>query len=98
MKQYTSRELSERLVKLGCKSQSGFYYLQGRTKPVSRWLDEEFLHPIVPAFEFEDFCGTHDQAEENRAVLRDWFSVHECLDSLGSNNWLKYLEEVLADI
>ena len=69
MKQYTSRELSEKLVKLGCKSQSGKYWgswdvpFQFRTDGVDREL------PKRPAFEFEDFCGTHEQAHINIGLL-----------------------------
>lgn len=70
MKQYTSRELSEKLVKLGCKSQSGIIWANygdgsWSSKPV-RWHGE---YEPLPAFEFEDFCGTHEQAHINLGLL-----------------------------
>lgn len=86
MKQYTSRELSERLVKLGCKSQSGMHYY--RLCPLDRErlsLEKQYFLscPSLPeivrysekgveSFEFEDFCGTHQQAKENlRCITKE---------------------------
>ena len=86
MKQYTSRELSEKLVKLGCKSQSRMHYY--RHTPLDRERlsleDQYFLscpslskivrysEEGVESFEFEDFCGTHQQAKENlRCITKE---------------------------
>ena len=84
MKQYTSRELSEKLVKLGCKSHSRFYYgcsfnifKEAIWDKRPQYGDPLFKSGItrentinsVPAFEFEDFCGTHEQAHINTGLL-----------------------------
>lgn len=76
MKQYTSRELSEKLVKLGCKSQSTFswfypLYGKGCVLYENTYAEDAFREgdEIIPAFEFEDFCGTHEQARENRKLI-----------------------------
>lgn len=82
MKQYTSRELSEKLVKLGCKSQSGLCYFSYDTEGLE-WFGPQFeieakrvgyCHEIQ-AFEFEDFCGTHAQARENCRII--WPDTNE---------------------
>lgn len=52
---FTSLELSKKLVALGCKS-------------CSEWWPEEYVfkgEERIPAFCLEDFVGTHEQAWEN---------------------------------
>lgn len=110
MKQYTSRELSEKLVKLGCKSQSGFYYniaigYQDIQKPFHeselRILGWIYPHrDLIPAFEFEDFCGTHEQVKDNLhkvslAVAALWHEIYDGM--LKSSDWIKYLEKVMEE-
>lgn len=73
MKQYASKELSERLYKLNCRSQSGFYYDLPSSTKLEAWSDfpRKDFKKQIPKFEFEDFCSTSDFAEINVRILLD---------------------------
>lgn len=105
MKQYTSRELSEKLVKLGCKSQSTFswfypLYGKGCVLYENTYAEDAFREgdEIIPAFEFEDFCGTHEQARENlRNLIGSKNDINTKVEFFFADNWLKYLEKVMEE-
>lgn len=120
MKQYTSRELSEKLVKLGCKSQSGMTWIYqnyenpimgGKVYSAEPWHTEPENELDLPAFEFEDFCGTHRQALLNLTIIAHAIinknnpnkvkdKIAELFEGLlttmgWKKNWLSFLEETM---
>ena len=66
MKLYTPLEMSEKLVKLGCVSQSGMFH-DGKGGVTHKWVfnEKDSVIENMPAFEFEDFAGPRIHAIEN---------------------------------
>lgn len=71
------RELCERLEKLGCKSESGYWWIKNydgtwRTKPEYRSLLRVYSPAskgfYVPAYYQNDFTGCSEQARENAKI------------------------------
>lgn len=73
--QFAPRELCERLQKLGCMTESGFYWQKGwegqrdllvyRNPDCSLCTFEPFQDKFVPAFFQNDFTGATEQADDN---------------------------------
>lgn len=66
---FLPRDICEKLVEKGCKSESGLWYLSTLPGVHYIWLDEDKYHPICQAFIFQDFCGISEQARKNSKIL-----------------------------
>lgn len=67
---FLERKICEKLMNMGCKSESGFYWLDSPDYPslkseLERLYVDEYIETATIAFCLEDFVGTTDQAREN---------------------------------
>lgn len=91
---FTSLELSKKLVVLGCKScveREKYYFIH------SEELDSEGEQKFeaYPKFTLEDFVGTHEQAKENtRLLFEDPWSTKR-YEMIDSDDWRDYLEKAV---
>ena len=65
-----SRELCEKLQKLGCKGESdlGFVEYNGNWFPAYMASDED-NRKLIPVFSQNDFTGCHEQAKDNAKIV-----------------------------
>jgi len=104
MKLYTPPEMSKKLLALGCTSQSNLYWY--KQFPHEKYRDI-YLRPddplalafngSIPAFEFEDFAGNHEQANKNCQLV--WpddgdivFRTEQKCSVRYSKNWVEEVE------
>lgn len=73
---FLPRDICEKLVEKGCKSESGLWYLSTLPGVHYIWLDEDKYHPICQAFIFQDFCGISEQSKINRQILWPNFDIN----------------------
>lgn len=97
---FTSLELSKKLVALGCVSQSKYVWIDSDIEfPISIFAVMAFNYQedatFTPAFCLEDFVGTHEQAKENaKKVFEDPWSTQR-YEMIDSNDWRDYLEKAV---
>ncbi len=89
---FFSRELSERLASLGCKSESGYFWVlhsYSNTWVLHHGADigaEHLTELKIFAFYQKDFTGCHPQARENAKIAWGKFNVvfgacHICINN-----------------
>ena len=67
---FTSLELSEKLIKMGCKSISEFVYFLKKDKPEpSSYCSASAIKKSISCFCLEDFLGSHPTALENCKII-----------------------------
>jgi hypothetical protein len=96
---FTDKNLSEKLVKLGCKSQSFLFWFSKIGLEFRQGVTQEEVEKVgadmLPAFSLEDFVGPHKEAWKNGAILVPyWFSPDvACFETIESNvkNFKSYL-------
>lgn len=95
-------ETCKKLVEMGCKSESDFFYCSLTTDPKNsyyHWANKLSGYPMTPAFCLEDFLGSHEQAKLNCALVDDpiGFGIYGFRDELQrSDDWVKYIEELVG--
>ena len=79
---FLPREICERLVEKGCKSESHYYWAQENKgdqphyKYVSWSKRDKLIKPVCDAFIFQDFCGISEQAIINMDKLWPGSRLH----------------------
>lgn len=83
---FLPKNICEKLVKIGCKTDGFAYYGSPPNFPNGVILYKKDFQPddylenipyLIPAFTLEDFVGTHEQAKENRKII---FPDKFCID------------------